>query len=176
MNKGLYFMGWPREMWNYHPSLPMKNLHMIEDIEEMHGNLLLWSCMGSGAIGLPYLEREIADEVAPRMRFYGYLNDREFCEECQKRGIRPFAVLWKAQLWEFPVKWNEDGTEIMALNILRETGGVEKTGWIGMRELSNDCYSHVFASINKFFPDGLYNFKGEKVTDFLDKNIMAPCE
>ena len=182
MNKGLYFMGWPREMWNYHPSLPMKNLHMIEDIEEMHGNLLLWSCMGSGAIGLPYLEREIADEVAPRMRFYGYLNDREFCEECQKRGIRPFAVLWKAQLWEFPVKWNEDGTEIMALNILRETGGVEKTGWIGMRELSKDCYSHIFASINKFFPDGLYNFKGEKVTDFLEefhavslegKNILA---
>lgn len=34
MNKGLYFMGWPRGMWNYHPSLPMKNLHMIEDIEE----------------------------------------------------------------------------------------------------------------------------------------------
>ena len=29
MHKGLYFMGWYRDMWNYHPSLPMKNMQMV---------------------------------------------------------------------------------------------------------------------------------------------------
>lgn len=76
-------------MWNYHPSLPIKNMHMIEDITEMHGNMLLWSCLGSGAIGLPYLALEAEGAVEPRMRLYGYMNDREFCGECRKRGIRP---------------------------------------------------------------------------------------
>ena len=47
MKKGLYFMGWQRDMWNYHPSLPMKNMHMIEDILDMHGNMLI--CGGDGS-------------------------------------------------------------------------------------------------------------------------------
>lgn len=38
MLKGIYFMGWQRDMWNYHPSLPMKNMQMVEDIVDMHGN------------------------------------------------------------------------------------------------------------------------------------------
>ena len=53
MLKGLYFMGWPRDMWNYHPSLPMRNMQMVEDIVDMRGDMLIWSCLGSGAIGLP---------------------------------------------------------------------------------------------------------------------------
>lgn len=116
-------------MWNYHPSLPMKNMHMIEDIIEMHGNMLLWSCLGSGAIGLPYLALEAEGAVEPRMRLYGYMNDREFCGECRKRGIRPFAVLWKAQLWEFAAEWNEDETQLLALNIHRDAG-VKKDTWV----------------------------------------------
>ena len=56
MLKGIYFMGWQRDMWNYHPSLPMKNMQMVEDIVDMHGNMLIWSCLVSGAIGLPYMD------------------------------------------------------------------------------------------------------------------------
>lgn len=51
MHKGLYFMGWYRDMWNYHPSLPLKNMQMVEDITDIHANMLIWSCLGSGAIG-----------------------------------------------------------------------------------------------------------------------------
>lgn len=86
MLKGIYFMGWQRDMWNYHPSLPMKNMQMVEDIVDMHGNMLIWSCLGSGAIGLPYMDKEANENIPPRMRLYGYMNDREFCEECKKGG------------------------------------------------------------------------------------------
>ena len=111
MLKGIYFMGWQRDMWNYHPSLPMKNMQMVEDIVDMHGNMLIWSCLGSGAIGLPYMDKEANENIPPRMRLYGYMNDREFCEECKKRGIKVFSVLWKAQLWEFGAEFTEDETE-----------------------------------------------------------------
>ena len=73
MLKGIYFMGWQRDMWNYHPSLPMKNMQMIQDIEDIHGDMLIWSCLGSGAIGLPYLDREANDDTSPRMRLYGFM-------------------------------------------------------------------------------------------------------
>ena len=122
-------------MWNYHPSLPIKNMHMIEDITEMHGNMLLWSCLGSGAIGLPYLALEAEGAVEPRIRLYGYMNDREFCGECRKRGIRPFAVLWKAQLWEFAAEWNEDETQLLALNIHRYGNAVSGNGRDVVRQL-----------------------------------------
>ena len=154
-------------MWNYHPSLPMKNMHMIEDIIEMHGNMLLWSCLGSGAIGLPYLALEAEGAAEPRMRLYGYMNDREFCGECRKRGIRPFAVLWKAQLWEFAAEWNEDETQLLALNIHRDAG--VKKGYVGMSELSVNRYPYVFPPIEQFFPQGLTDFKGDKVGDYLEE-------
>ena len=108
MHKGLYFMGWYRDMWNYHPSLPLKNMQMVEDITDIHANMLIWSCLGSGAIGLPYLDKEANDDTAPRLRLYGFMNDKEFCAECKKRGVKVFAVLWKAQLWEFGAEFNED--------------------------------------------------------------------
>lgn len=167
MKKGLYFMGWQRDMWNYHPSLPMKNMHMIEDILEMHGNMLIWSCLGSGAIGLPYLALEAEGTVPPRMRLYGYMNDREFCKECMKRGIRPFAVLWKAQLWEFAAEWNEEETQLLAMNIHRDAG--VKNGYVGMRELSVNRYPHVFPPVERFFPQGLTDYKGNRVGDFLEE-------
>ena len=88
MHKGLYFMGWYRDMWNYHPSLPLKNMQMVEDITDIHANMLIWSCLGSGAIGLPYLDKEANDDTAPRLRLYGFMNDKEFCAECKKRGVR----------------------------------------------------------------------------------------
>lgn len=167
MQKGIYFMGWQRDMWNYHPSLPMKNMQMVEDICDMHGNMLTWSCLGSGAIGLPYLDREANEEIPPRMRLYGYMNDKEFCEECKKRGIKVFSVLWKAQLWEFGAEFNEDETKLLSLNILRNASNNHK--YVGMRELSTDQYPHIFESMKKYFPDGLKDYQGNNVDDFLDE-------
>ena len=160
-------MGWYRDMWNYHPSLPMKTMQNVEDICDMHGNMLIWSSLGSGAIGLPYMDREANEPIPPRLRLYGYMNDREFCHECAKRGVKVFSVLWKAQLWEFGAEFNEDETELLSLNILR--GASDNHKYVGMSELSTNKYPHLFAPIEKFFPDGLKNYKGENVTDFLEE-------
>ena len=71
-------MCWFKEDWNYHPSMMSKRLQQVEDIVSVHGNMLLWSCLGSGAIGIPYLQKEAFERIQPRFRFYGYLNDSEF--------------------------------------------------------------------------------------------------
>lgn len=165
MLKGIYFMGWQRDMWNYHPSLPMKNMQMVEDICDIHGNMLIWSSLGSGAIGLPYMDLEANGTTPPRMRLYGYMNDKEFCEECKKRGVKVFSVLWKSQLWECGAEFNEDETELLSLNILRNASDNHK--YIGMSELSTNKYPHLFDPIEKYFPDGLKDYKGRKVDDFL---------
>ena len=165
MIRGMHYMCWHERDWNYHPSMPMKRLQNIQDIVDMRGNLLLWSCMGSAAIGLPYLYREAFEAIPPRLRFYGHLNDSEFARECTKRGINAFAVIWKSQLWEFPAEFNDDETELLSLNKLRGGG---KRGWIGMRELSTDRYPAIFPSIRKFFPDGLRDCDGDPIEDFLE--------
>jgi len=162
--RGMHTMCWHRNDWNYHPSLPMKRLQQVQDIVDMNANLLLWSCLGSGAIGIQYLDREAKEPIPPRARFYGYLNDKEFIEECGKRGVTAFAVIWKAQLWEFPAEFNQDETEILALNKLR---GVGTKGWIGMRELSTDRYPKIFPSIRQYFPKEIIDSDGNPVQDFL---------
>ena len=167
MLKGIYFMGWQRDMWNYHPSLPMKNMQMIQDIEDIHGDMLIWSCLGSGAIGLPYLDREANDDTSPRMRLYGFMNDKEFCQECRKRGIKVFSVLWKSQLWEFGAEFNEDETKLLSLNILRNAS--ENHKYVGMSELSTNRYPHLFKPMETYFPDGLKDHKGNTVKDFLEE-------
>lgn len=167
MLRGLYFMGWFRDMWNYHPSLPMKNMHMIEDIEDIKANTLIWSCLGSGAIGLPYLDKEANEAIPPRLRLYGFINDKEFCNECSKRGIDVFSVLWKAQLWEFGAEFNEDESELLSLNILR--GASENKKYLGMSELSTNKYPKLFDPIEKYFPNGLLDYKGNKIGDFLQE-------
>ena len=167
MLKGIYFMGWYRDMWNYHPSLPMKNMQMVEDITDMHGNMLVWSSLGSGAIGLPYMDREANEDIPPRLRLYGFMNDSEFCEEMRKRGVKVFSVLWKAQLWEFGAEFNEDESKLLSLNILRGASGNHK--YVGMSELSTNKYPKIFSPIEKYFPDGLTNYFGEKVGDFLEE-------
>jgi hypothetical protein len=165
MLRGLYFMGWYRDMWNYHPSLPMKNLHMVEDIVDIKANTLIWSCLGSGAIGLPYLDREANEPIPPRLRLYGFMNDREFCGECAKRGIEVFSVLWKAQLWEFGAEFNDDESELLSLNILR--GASKNRKYVGMSELSTNKYPKLFAPMEKYFPEGLKDYKGNRIGDFL---------
>jgi len=164
MVRGMHYMCWHRDDWNYHPSMMSKRLNQIDDIERVGGNMLLWSCLGSGAIGIPYLEREAYEEIPPRFRFYGYLNDSEFCKECEKRGITAYAVLWKSQLWEFPAEIGEDG-KLLALNKLRGEG---KPVTLGMSELSRDLFPAQFRSVHEYFPNGLCRTDGSPVTDFLE--------
>ncbi len=164
MIRGLHFTAWYRDMANYHPALPMKRMQMVDDITDMEGTALIWSCVGSAGIGLPFLEREIYEQPPARLRIYGYLSDKEFCEECAKRNITVYGALWKAHLWEFPAEFNDDETELLSLNITR---GVGKKGWVGIRELSQDRYPALFSSMKKFFPDGLRTSAGEEIIDYL---------
>lgn len=163
--RGMYFMCWHKGDWNYHPSLMPKRIQQVEDAAASNVDNLMWSCMGSGAIGLPYLDKEINEQLPPRMRFYGYLNDSEFVEECAKRGITAWAVLWKAQMWEFPCELNEDESELLSLSKLR---GVGKRDWLGMKEMSTNRYPKLFDPIEKYFPDGLYDSNGKKIDDFVE--------
>ncbi len=50
MERGVYFDGWFKNNHCYHPSLPLRSLQMIEDLEKYHGTLLVWSAMGGGSI------------------------------------------------------------------------------------------------------------------------------
>ncbi len=165
MLRGIHYMCWFKEDWNYHPSLPMKRLQQVQDVVDVNGNVLLWSCLGSAAIGLQYLDNEANETIPPRLRFYGYMNDTEFCEECGKRGIKAFAVIWMAQLWEFPAEFSEDESELLAVNKLRGDG---KKGWLGMRELSTDRYPKIFDPISKYFPEGIRDSDDQPVKDFLE--------
>lgn len=165
MIRGMHYMCWFREDWNYHPSMMSKRLQQVDDAASVHGNMLLWSCLGSGAIGIPYLYKEAYEKIQPRFRFYGYLNDSEFCRECEKRGITAYAVLWKAQLWEFPAEFNEDKSELVALNKL--VGEGEK-GYVGISELSTNQYPKLFEPMDTFFPDGLRDSHGQRIEDYLE--------
>jgi hypothetical protein len=111
MERGIYFDGWYRNNHCYHPSLPMRSMQMIEDLERYKATILVWSALGGGSISLPYLEHEAYGKVDPRLRFYGYMNDSEFIEECNKRGIKVFGIVFEVQGWEFPAVISEDGTE-----------------------------------------------------------------
>lgn len=166
MVRGMHYMCWFRGDWNYHPSMMAKRLQNVDDIEHMRGNMLLWSCLGSGAIGIPYLHKEAFEQIQPRFKFYGYLNDSEFCRECEQRGITAYAVLWKAQLWEFPIELNEAEDEILGLNKLTGRG---RKSYLGMSELSTNRYPKLFDPIETFFPQGIVNSDGEKVGDYLEE-------
>jgi len=141
----------------------MKHMGIIEDLERNHATMLSWSMMGGGAISLPFLEKQIYGEVPPQLRFHGYMNEKEFNEECLKRGILPFAVVYEAQGWEFPVVLNKEETEIVEMNILRSGEDVK---WYGLREITNNEYHTLFnKKFEDYFPGGLYNSDGEKVAD-----------
>ena len=87
MERGIYFDGWFKHNHCYHPSLPLRNIQMLEDLKLYHGTVLIWGGMGGGSISLPYLEQEAYGDVDPRLRFYGFMNDSEFAAECAKAGI-----------------------------------------------------------------------------------------
>lgn len=168
MERGIYFDGWYKNNHCYHPSLPVRSMQMIEDLERYKGTLLVWSALGGGSISLPYLEHEAFGKVDPRLRFYGYMNDSEFIAECNKRGIKVFGIVFEVQGWEFPAIFSSDNKEFMELNVIKDDKAHD---WYGLREFTADKHYEVFGKkFADYFPDGLYNSDGEAVT-----NIWEEC-
>jgi hypothetical protein len=165
MERGVYFDAWFPRHHNYHPSLPPRRLRMIEDLEEYRGTVLFWSSLGGGAISLPYLEEEAFGEVEPRYRVYGFLNDAEFLEECGKRGIKVFAVVFE-HAWEYPAELSADEDRVLAWNEIRGAG---RRDWLGMREFWQDRYPKLWKPLEHYFPDGVRDAEGEIVVDILEE-------
>jgi hypothetical protein len=166
MERGVYFDAWFPRQHCYHPSLPPRRLKMIEDLEAYHATSLVWASLGGGSISLPYLENEAFGEVDERFRFYGFMNDSEFIAACQERGIKVFGCVFEVQGWEFPVELNEDESKVLSMNELK---GVGKKGWLGLREFTQNTYPKIWKPLEHYFPDGLVNSDGEKVTDILEE-------
>jgi hypothetical protein len=167
MERGIYFDGWYRDEFCYHPSLPMRRTQMVQDLKDYEATLLVWSALGGGVVSLPYLEEEAFGEVSPRLRMYGYMNDQEFIRECEKHGIKVFGVVFEVQGWEFPAEISEDETQLLGLNIMRGQG---KQTWYGLREFSQDKYPKLFKkTFRDYFPGGLINSDGEQVTDLWEE-------
>jgi hypothetical protein len=166
VERGVYFDAWFPRQHCYHPSLPPRRLKMIEDLEAYHATSLVWASLGGGSISLPYLEEEAWGQVDSRFRFYGFMNDSEFIQRCQELGIKVFGCVFEVQGWEFPVELNDDETEVLSMNELR---GVGKKSWLGLREFTQNTYPKIWRPLEDYFPDGLVNSDGEKVTDILEE-------
>jgi hypothetical protein len=165
IERGVYFDAWFPWQHNYHPSFPPRRLRMIEHLEEYRATMLVWAALGGGNISLPYLEEEAFGEVPPRYRVYGFLNDAEFIQECGRRGIKVFGVVFE-HAWEYPVELNDDEDAVLALN---ETRGAGKRDWLGMREFWQDRYPKLWPPRSKYFPEPVLNALGQPVEDILEE-------
>src|SRR3954452_9786218 len=139
---------------------------MVEHLVDLHATMLVWSALGGGSISLPYLEQEAYQEIDPRFRFYGFLNDAEFIAACQEQGIKVFGIVFEVQGWEFPVELNEAEDKVLAMN---ELHGVDKPGSLRLREFTQNTYPKLWKPLEHYFPNGLVNSDGEKVTDLLEE-------
>jgi hypothetical protein len=165
VERGVYAQGWFERGWNYHPSLPPRRLKMVEDFAAYRATMITWPSLGGGPISLSYLEEEAHAPVPARYRQYGFLKDSEFLDECRARGVKAFSVVFSTQGWEFPVELDEEEKEILAMNELR---GVGTRGWLGLREFTQNRYPKLWAPFERYFPDGLWNSRGERVTDLFE--------
>ncbi|HJW91489.1 MAG TPA: hypothetical protein VJ436_12670 [Anaerolineales bacterium] len=177
MERGVYFDAWFPRQHCYHPSLPARRLRMVDDLRDYRATVLVWSALGGGSLSLPYLEEEAFAPIDPRFRFYGFVNDNEFIRECQKFGIKVFGIVFEVQGWEFPAELNETEDRVLALNELRGEG---QRAWLGLREFSQNRYPKLWAPLEKYFPGGLRNSDGEKVTDLIEECVSRdiygePC-
>ena len=168
MERGVYFDAWFPNQHCYHPSLPGRRLRMIDQLVDYRATTLVWAAMGGGSIALPYLEQEAFAPIESRFRFYGFVNDSEFVRECQKHGIKVFGIVFEVQGWEMPAELNENETQILSFNELRGAG---KKVWMGLREFSQNRYPNLWPPIETYFPDGLFDSDGNKVTDLIENCV-----
>ena len=167
MERGVYFDAWFPRQHCYHPSLPPRRLKMVDDLVDYRATALVWSALGGGSLSLPYLEQEAFGDVDPRFRFYGFVNDAEFIAAAQARGIKVFGIVFEVQGWEFPARLNDAEDRVLALN---EVDG-EPNAWLGVREFSGNRYPHLWKPLEAYFPDGLHNSDGERVTDLIEECV-----
>jgi hypothetical protein len=177
MERGVYFDAWFPNQHCYHPSLPGRRLRMIDHLIDYRATTLVWAAMGGGSIALPYLEEEAFAPIDPRFRFYGFVNDSEFIQECQKKGIKVFGIVFEVQGWEVPAELNEDESQILAFNELR---GIGKRVWMGLREFSQNRYPKLWPPLERYFPNGLFDSDGDQVTDLIETCVSRdihgePC-
>ena len=168
MERGVYFDAWFPNQHCYHPSLPGRRLRMIDHLVDYRATTLVWAAMGGGSIALPYLEQEAFAPIDSRFRFYGFVNDSEFVKECRKRGIKVFGIVFEVQGWEMPAEVNEEETQILSFNELRGAG---KKVWMGLREFSQNRYPNLWPSFEQYFPNGLTDSDGNKVTDLIENCV-----
>lgn len=148
-------------------------MQMVEDLERYRATILVWSVMGGGSISLPYLENEAFGELDPRLRFYGYMNDAEFVAECNKRGIKTMGIVFEVQGWEFPVEVSEDGKHMKAFNVMRSGKSDSAKQYYGLNEFASGKFDGLFrTSLKDYYPDGIFNSDGERVTD-LQEEVAA---
>jgi hypothetical protein len=171
MQRGVYFDGWYPNQHNYHPSLPPRRLKMIDDLVEMRTTMLVWSALGGGSISLPYLENEAFGVIPERFRMYGYLNDSEFIAHAQARGIEVFGIVFECQGWEFPAEVSEG--VVLGLNETREAAPLS---WLGLREFSADTGPADWKPFADYFPEGLTNSLGERVTNLWEEGACRDLE
>lgn len=166
MERGIYFDGWLPNDWCQHPSMPPRRLAMVEDLEAMGGTMLVWAGLGGGSISLSYLEEEAFGHIPARFRQYGYVNDSEFIAHAKSRGIDLFAIVFEAQAWEFPARI-VDGEVLAQTQLL----GTTPTTTIGLREFSQNTGPSSWKPFEYYFPNGLTNSLGEKVTDLWEEVV-----
>lgn len=163
MERGVYFDGWYKHQFCYHPGMPPRSAQMLEDLEKYHATVLAWAGLGGGSISLPYLAHEAFGPVDPRMQLYGFMNDSEFIAECNRRGIRLFGIVFEVQGWEYPVVVDSRG-KIIRMN--RRAEDSDDAVWYGLREFSADTYPDVFPTgLKDYYPDGIRDDEGHPVTD-----------
>lgn len=177
MERGVYFDAWYPGQHCYHPSLPPRRLRMIDDLVDYRATVLVWAAMGGGSLALPYLEQEAFGDPGPRARFYGTVNDAEFVAACQAKGIKVFGIVFEAQGWEFGVELDDEESTVLALNELR---GVGHRDWLGLREFSSNRYPNLWPPFEQYFPGGLTNSLGGRVTDLIEECVardidQQPC-
>jgi hypothetical protein len=165
VERGAYFDAWFPLQHNYHPSFPPRRLRMLDHLVDYRVTMLVWAALGGGNLALPYLEEEAHGAVPPRFRVYGFLNDREFIEECGKRGIKAFGVVFE-HAWEYPVELSADGSEVLALNETRAKG---TPAWLGIREFWQNRYPALWPPREKYFPEPVLDADGEPVEDILEE-------
>ncbi len=167
MERGIYFDGWYRHEHCYHPSLPMRSMQMLEDLEDYHATVLVWAGMGGGSISLPYLEHEAFGAVDPRMQIYGYMNDSDFVAECSRRGIKLFGIVFEVQGWEYPAVFSDEG-KLVRMNLRAEDA--ENSDWYGLREFSMNRHAEAFpTSLKDYYPEGIKDEEGNTVTDLWEE-------
>ena len=167
MERGIYFDGWYKHNFCYHPSLPLRCRQMLEDIEQYHATALAWAGLGGGSISLPFLEHEAFGDVDPRMQIYGYMNDSEFIAECSSRGIRLFGIVFEVQGWEYPVITDEKG-RIIRMNLRAEDS--QNHSWYGLREFSQDKFPDAFHTrLKDYYPDGIRDEDENIISDLWEE-------